>query len=210
MPGRLCPPSCTQDLGTALVPISRKYFILVATLRSQKGCNIGTRNNSCSDMGQSFSKLFDLEKNFTFYAAYHDNPVNQAIHITCVPPILLTGLVFCAYTPDFVGTPAFLQGLSLGKYINFNLSALTAGLYAAYYALLDRKAGSVAGSLVLGGWILANYFKQANPNGILALPLRANRGHFFDTKDAYVTPPSKRGSMPCSFTWLVGSHNSCT
>ena len=36
---------------------------------------------------------FDLEKQFTFYASYHNNPINVLIHILCIWPILATGLV---------------------------------------------------------------------------------------------------------------------
>ena len=35
----------------------------------------------------------DLEKQFTFYASYHNNPINVLIHILCIWPILATGLV---------------------------------------------------------------------------------------------------------------------
>ena len=38
-------------------------------------------------------KSFNLEKQFTFYAAYHRHPVNVAIHFFCIWPILTTALV---------------------------------------------------------------------------------------------------------------------
>ena len=47
---------------------------------------------------QEISKMlgkhsFNLEKQFTFYASYHNNPANVFIHILCIWPILATGLV---------------------------------------------------------------------------------------------------------------------
>jgi uncharacterized membrane protein YGL010W len=35
----------------------------------------------------------NLEKQFLFYGSYHHNPVNIAIHITCVPVILVCMLL---------------------------------------------------------------------------------------------------------------------
>ena len=35
----------------------------------------------------------NLEKQFTFYASYHNNRVNIAIHLLCIPILLATGLV---------------------------------------------------------------------------------------------------------------------
>ena len=35
-----------------------------------------------------------LVKPFSFYGAYHTNPINQWIHIVCVPVLLSTGLLF--------------------------------------------------------------------------------------------------------------------
>jgi uncharacterized membrane protein YGL010W len=35
---------------------------------------------------------FNLEKQFSFYASYHRQPVNVAIHFLCIWPILATAL----------------------------------------------------------------------------------------------------------------------
>lgn len=37
-------------------------------------------------------EMFDLEKQFAFYASYHSNPVNVAIHLVCIWPILATAI----------------------------------------------------------------------------------------------------------------------
>ena len=36
----------------------------------------------------------NLEKQFSFYASYHNTPVNIFIHLLCIWPILATALVF--------------------------------------------------------------------------------------------------------------------
>ena len=38
------------------------------------------------------SSYFDLTKSFSFYGAFHSNPVNQWIHIVCVPMIFTTSI----------------------------------------------------------------------------------------------------------------------
>mmetsp|Transcript_7104 Transcript_7104/g.20761 ORF Transcript_7104/g.20761 Transcript_7104/m.20761 type:complete len:140 (-) Transcript_7104:749-1168(-) len=48
---------------------------------------------------------FDLEKQFTFYASYHNDKVNQIIHFICIWPILWTGMVFFAGTVPIMEVP---------------------------------------------------------------------------------------------------------
>lgn len=47
-----------------------------------------------------FGLTFDLREQLTFYGAYHNNPINQAIHFVFVPAILFTVAVWLAYTPS--------------------------------------------------------------------------------------------------------------
>merc|ERR1712062_329962 len=58
---------------------------------------------------------FDLEKQFVFYASYHNTPINVAIHILCIWPILATGLVLFQYTPEFMAAPELLNQLSFAS-----------------------------------------------------------------------------------------------
>ena len=43
-------------------------------------------------------RVFDLEKQFTFYASYHSHPVNVAIHLVCIWPILATMILLLQVT----------------------------------------------------------------------------------------------------------------
>ena len=57
----------------------------------------------------------DLEKQFTFYASYHNNPINVLIHILCIWPILATGLVILQvrnYVSKYSSTLNLNSGLS--------------------------------------------------------------------------------------------------
>src|SRR5690606_23408702 len=73
---------------------------------------------------------------FCFYASYHQNPVNQWIHIACVWPILLTAVVFFSYTPAIAGIT--IAGFAL------NWALILSALYAGYYVYLERPVGVVA------------------------------------------------------------------
>ncbi|KIY73785.1 DUF962-domain-containing protein [Cylindrobasidium torrendii FP15055 ss-10] len=54
------------------------------------------------------ASIFDIDKQFTFYGAYHANPVNVAVHITFVPILLWTGFVIGAHVPwDEWGLPSY-------------------------------------------------------------------------------------------------------
>jgi hypothetical protein len=42
--------------------------------------------------------IFDLERQFAFYGAYHNNKINILIHLVFVWPILFTALLLLAYS----------------------------------------------------------------------------------------------------------------
>ncbi|XP_010258010.1 PREDICTED: uncharacterized endoplasmic reticulum membrane protein YGL010W [Nelumbo nucifera] len=89
--------------------------------------------------------LFDLEKHFAFYGAYHSNPFNIAIHMMFVWPILFTALVPFYFTPSFFGFPHIEFSL-FGNNVQLvlNLGFLFTLFYALFYTPLDKKAGSLA------------------------------------------------------------------
>ncbi|TRY80556.1 hypothetical protein TCAL_06489 [Tigriopus californicus] len=103
---------------------------------------------------------FNLEKQFTFYASYHNNPVNVAIHMICIWPILATGLVllqlssFCSWT--HLPTPDCLQKLPLGLEAPLNLALVVALIYVVSYMLMEPVVGGIAAlfvtALYFGSW----------------------------------------------------------
>ncbi|XAR50026.1 hypothetical protein NMG60_11004238 [Bertholletia excelsa] len=86
--------------------------------------------------------LFDLERHFAFYGAYHSNPVNILIHMLFVWPIFFTSLVLFCFTPPLFIFPNFALMFTL--------------IYALFYVCLDRKAGVLAAFLCLACWVSAS------------------------------------------------------
>ncbi|KAF2246029.1 DUF962-domain-containing protein [Trematosphaeria pertusa] len=97
--------------------------------------------------------LFDLKKQLVFYGAYHADPTNVKIHITCVPILLATGFLFATNTPS-LRTPPLLTKLHLP----LNLGTLAATTYSTLYLLLSPNvAGAALAPLVMAAGALANY-----------------------------------------------------
>ncbi|XP_058193096.1 2-hydroxy-palmitic acid dioxygenase mpo1-like [Rhododendron vialii] len=95
--------------------------------------------------------LFDLEKHFAFYGAYHSNPVNIIIHMLFVWPLFFTALILFYFTPAFFECPFQCR---FGLVPNFGL--LFTLIYALFYVLMDKKAGSLAAVLCLTCWVSAS------------------------------------------------------
>eukprot|EP00262_Sarcandra_glabra_P020626 TRINITY_DN8327_c0_g2_i1.p1 TRINITY_DN8327_c0_g2~~TRINITY_DN8327_c0_g2_i1.p1 ORF type:complete len:201 (+),score=28.69 TRINITY_DN8327_c0_g2_i1:88-690(+) len=99
--------------------------------------------------------LFDLEKHFAFYGAYHSNPINIFIHVLFVWPILYTSLVLLYFTPTLFHFPhqigCFPFENSYSLVLNFGF--LFTCIYALFYVSLDKKAGSLAALLCFLCWV---------------------------------------------------------
>ncbi|KAL5722887.1 hypothetical protein ACHQM5_006347 [Ranunculus cassubicifolius] len=95
--------------------------------------------------------LFDLEKHFAFYGAYHSKPINIFIHMIFVWPILFTALILLYFTPS----PFPLPQIHLSSYgtLIFNLGFFTTLIYSGFYIALDKKAGSLAAVLCFLCWV---------------------------------------------------------
>lgn len=89
--------------------------------------------------------LFDLEKHFAFYGAYHSNQANVIIHTLFVWPIFFTALILWHFTPPLLHLPS--------PPLNIGLGFLFALLYGLFYFLMDIKAGSLAALLCLLCWV---------------------------------------------------------
>ncbi|CAN1152671.1 2-hydroxy-palmitic acid dioxygenase mpo1 [Linum perenne] len=105
--------------------------------------------------------LFDLERHFAFYGAYHSNPTNVLIHMIFVWPILFTGLLILYFTPPLLSSllpkidlfPLF----GIHSFLVFNVGFLFTVIYGVFYICLDKKAGSLA-ALLLAFCLLASSF----------------------------------------------------
>lgn len=87
------------------------------------------------------------------YGAYHDNPVNIAIHVTCVPIILLTAIALGTNTGPLLPLPEWATIPHLGP----NLGTIACLTYSALYILLEPVAGTALSVLLLLGTAASDY-----------------------------------------------------
>lgn len=95
----------------------------------------------------------NLEKQLCFYGAYHHNPVNIAIHMTCVPAILAASLLLATNSPTIIPLPSWLTIPNLP----LNAGTIGAILYSGFYILLEPVAGTVLLPILIGWTAYSNY-----------------------------------------------------
>jgi len=88
----------------------------------------------------TLSDVFSIDKQLTFYGAYHANRVNVLIHIICVPLIVWSFQAFLApfHPPPFV--PAYRHVINDYMMFDTNYATLMGTVYIAYYLLLEPVA----------------------------------------------------------------------
>lgn len=97
------------------------------------------------------SRVFDLKYQLTQYASHHNNPVNIGIHLTCIPLILWSALIFAAKTGPLLQTPSSPALVNrLLQTLPPNAGVLTMVAYCLYYIKLDKVAGLLTAPLFLG------------------------------------------------------------
>ncbi|OIT40785.1 PREDICTED: uncharacterized endoplasmic reticulum membrane protein C16E8.02-like [Nicotiana attenuata] len=101
-------------------------------------------------------RLFDVEKQFAFYGAYHSNPVNFLIHMVFVGPIFFTALILFYFTPPLLNSTP-IQLYVDNCFLVLNLGFLFTLIYAFFYVCLDKKAGSLAALLCLFYWVSSSF-----------------------------------------------------
>ncbi|KAI1435011.1 DUF962 domain-containing protein [Xylaria sp. CBS 124048] len=101
----------------------------------------------------------NLEKQLTFYGAYHDNPVNVAIHMVCVPLILFSGFTLAANTGTLVPLPDAVTIPNL----DLNLGTLAALAWGGLYVLLEPVAGTILAFICLGAAAFGNAALSQDP-----------------------------------------------
>ncbi|MCJ1474318.1 hypothetical protein MMC13_002976 [Lambiella insularis] len=87
----------------------------------------------------------NLEKQLLFYGQYHHDPTNIAIHVTCVPMILLTGFLLGTNTPALLPLPTWLTIPNLPP----NLGTVATLVYSTFYILMEPVAGGLLTPLLL-------------------------------------------------------------
>lgn len=113
------------------------------------------------------STVLNLEKQLRFYGAYHHNPVNIAIHIICVPIILLTAFLLATNTGTLIPLPEW----ATLPHLELNLGTIACLTYCALYILLEPVAGTGLSLLLLlgtaaGDYLVKQYGMTANQYAI--------------------------------------------
>ena len=94
-----------------------------------------------------------LNDQFTFYASYHNDFINQVVHIIFVPWIALGGLLALSFVPDFTnGAAISITSTPLEGVYPINASFCYSTLVSIYYVFLE---GNVAGTIASLGMISA-------------------------------------------------------
>lgn len=117
------------------------------------------------------------------YGAYHHNAVNVAIHMVCVPAILVSA--FCmvrrllpcppqhahpaqaTYSGTLIQTPPWLTV----PYLDLNLGTITAVVYASLYVLLEPVAGFVLAAFCIATTAFANHLRSEDPRATFQMAL---------------------------------------
>ena len=118
-PNILCAFLSTSQCGSAAlkidleadIPIFWRVYMLVLFILIPLGMEQSKRRG----------ELYDLKEGLAFYKAYHSNPINEAIHLVCIPGILWSTIGLFSYT-----SPMFGPGTSSA----LDWSALVAIIYA--------------------------------------------------------------------------------
>ncbi|KNC53581.1 uncharacterized protein AMSG_01291 [Thecamonas trahens ATCC 50062] len=111
-----------------------------------------------------------LEKNFAFYASYHSDTINVAVHIICVWPLLWTGQAMLALLalpgPVAEAVDSALPP-AVAPYAGANWALVGTLVYVLYYIVLDHKAGFLAAALVVAGNAAANHLVATYPGELV-------------------------------------------
>lgn len=100
--------------------------------------------------------LFDLEKHFAFYGAYHSNAVNVVVHMVFVWPIVFATLLILYFTP--APLPEIdVRVLGIEVVLVMNVGFFLTVFYSVFYVCLDPKGGSLAALMCFGFWFGSCY-----------------------------------------------------
>ncbi|CZT13184.1 hypothetical protein WAI453_003562 [Rhynchosporium graminicola] len=105
----------------------------------------------------------NLEKQLAFYGAYHHNPTNIGIHMTCVPLILAASLLLATNSPTLIPLPTWLTIPNLP----LNAGTICATLYSGFYILLEPVAGSILLPVIIGWTAFSNYLTSSASSALV-------------------------------------------
>ncbi|CAE5964114.1 unnamed protein product [Arabidopsis arenosa] len=95
--------------------------------------------------------LFDLEKHFAFYGAYHSNPIDIIIHTLFVWPNVFATLLFLYSMPPILDHSqlGFLKSLTFDSVLRFDIGLTLTLPRSSIRTFLDLKVGVPIGVYML-------------------------------------------------------------
>ncbi|KAL5614679.1 hypothetical protein BROUX41_004775 [Berkeleyomyces rouxiae] len=108
-----------------------------------------------------------LEKHLVFYGTYHSHPVNLAIHMCTVPPIVFAVLCLASNSGILIPLPSWLTP----PHLDLNLGTMAALTLGTLYVLLEPVAGALLAVLCVYGTSLVNAQRAAHPDAANKLAL---------------------------------------
>ncbi|GMN54185.1 hypothetical protein TIFTF001_023316 [Ficus carica] len=104
--------------------------------------------------------LLDLERHFSFYGAYHSNPINILIHTLFVWPIAFFILVPLYFSPALIDFPSGFDSIGRGVLV-LNMGFVLTLLYGLFYIAMDKRAGSLAALFCFLCWVGASFLASS-------------------------------------------------
>ncbi|CAM9270446.1 unnamed protein product [Ascophyllum nodosum] len=115
------------------------------------------------------SPILSLEDQFAFYASYHRNKVNRAIHLACIWPILWTTLALMTQLPIGKLPHEMLRWLPLrDEAWDLHLGAPVVLIYVIVYLVMDPFVGGLASLLVIASYVTSNLWMADGGSAALA------------------------------------------
>jgi len=93
---------------------------------------------------------FNFQDELSFYGAYHQDPVNQAIHFVFIPTILWSAMLLFSYH-DIFGIPLSVLGHRISWATTLFLT------YVVYYNILDPFGGRIYTGMLVLMYLSASY-----------------------------------------------------
>ena len=163
MPGANEPPQLSESplgqMAEPLVLLNYAFVAVVFTLLLGATVSQRARVGLCwvaipgliGCVATKLLRTYDTVDELTFYASYHSHPMNQLVHIVCVPLLLFTVFVFAAYVPPpikampqltwpLLGACAWsLHHVRAAPLVGSIVSCLTFAMALAATAIVERE-----------------------------------------------------------------------
>ncbi|KAJ3734391.1 hypothetical protein DFJ43DRAFT_993419 [Lentinula guzmanii] len=118
------------------------------------------------------TSIFDVNKQLTFYGAYHNNKINILIHVICVPLIMWSAMVLLASAPRPSFLPEYHREFNKGMVLELNYPTLLLVVYETYYLILEPVAALLYAPQFILSLLTATAFAQRADHLTVAIAMQ--------------------------------------